>query len=66
MGLANLNLIFNPEVFVLGGSIYRLFLSDRKKELMKMIADISLDGASPLIMDADESVSPAKGMVLYL
>ncbi len=65
IGLANLNLIFNPDVFILGGSIYRLFLSDKKKELMKMIADISLDGASPLIMDADESISPAKGMVLH-
>jgi predicted NBD/HSP70 family sugar kinase len=65
MGLANLNLIFNPEVFILGGSIYRLFLSDRKKELMKKIADIALDGASPMIMDADESISPARGMVLY-
>lgn len=61
IGLSNLNLIFNPEVFVLGGSIYQHFLSGHKKELQKIIASRALDAKSPLILDADRRHTAAMG-----
>lgn len=61
IGLSNLNLIFNPEVFVLGGSIYKHFLSDHKKELQKIIASRALDAKSPLLVDADQRHTAAMG-----
>lgn len=61
IGLSNLNLIFNPEVFVLGGSIYQHFLSDHKKELQKIIASRALDAKSPLLVDADQRHTAAMG-----
>ncbi len=66
IGLANLNLIFNPDVFVLGGSIYRLYLSDKKKSLEKIIAKYSLDKTSPKLIDASQKISVAKGMAMEI
>ncbi len=66
IGLANLNLIFNPEAIVLGGSVYHKFLSDQKQALKKAIARHSLSGASPELIDALEQTSVAKGAVLLL
>lgn len=62
IGLANLNLIFNPEVFVLGGSIYQYHLSKHKKQLKKIIASHSLDGKSPKIIDAGKDTSIPRGL----
>lgn len=64
IGLANLNLIFNPEVFVMGGSIYKHFLKDSKKELQKIIAQYALDQKTPLILDADQKHTAALGVAL--
>jgi glucokinase len=64
IGLANLNLIFNPDAFVLGGSVYRLFISGRKKELEKIIIKHSLDKSSPKLIDASQKTSVAKGMAI--
>lgn len=64
IGLADLNLIFNPDAFVLGGSIYRLFISDKKKELERIIAKYSLDKSSPKLIDASQKTSVAKGMAM--
>jgi predicted NBD/HSP70 family sugar kinase len=64
VGLANLNLIFNPGVIVLGGSVYRYHLADNKKQLQKMIAMHSLDGKSPKLIDADRTTSVAKGVAM--
>jgi len=66
IGLANLNLIFNPEAIVLGGSVYHKFLSDQKPALKKAIARHSLSGTSPELIDALEQTSVAKGAVLLL
>jgi len=66
IGLANLNLIFNPEVIVLGGSIYSLFLSDKKKELSKIISAHSLDKNSPVLLDASKTTSVAKGVAIRI
>lgn len=64
IGLANLNLIFNPEVIVLGGSVYLYHLTDKKKYLKGIIAAHSLDGSSPKILDADKNTSVARGIAL--
>jgi len=66
IGLANLNLIFNPDVIVLGGSIYSLFLSDRKKELSKIISEHSLDKKTPVLLDASKTTSVAKGIAIRI
>ena len=66
VGLANLNLIFNPEAIVLGGSIYHKFLADQKKELQKIIARHSLDNQAPALFDPHPKTSLAKGAVLLL
>lgn len=65
-GLSNLNLIFDPDAFVLGGSIYKLFLSDQKKKLQNFIKTHSLDKTSPKIIDARSSTSVARGMALKI
>lgn len=64
IGLANLNLIFNPDIILLGGSVYHYHLSKEKKRLAKIIASHSLDGKSPKIMDADKNTSVAKGVAM--
>lgn len=66
VGLANLNLIFNPEAIVLGGSVYHHFLSDQKATLKKAIARHSLSGTSPELIEATEQTSVAKGAVILL
>ena len=62
IGLSNLNLIFNPEVFVLGGSIYTLFIRSEKRRLEKIIATYALDGKCPRIISARGSTSVAEGV----
>ncbi len=62
IGLANLNLILNPNAIVLGGSIYKRHLRDAKRELSAIIEKYSLDGKSPLIFDANPKNSAAEGM----
>ena len=64
IGLSNLNLAFNPEAFVLDGSIYKRFLKDSKKTLKKMIQESALDGKSPLIFDADKKHTAAMGVAM--
>ncbi len=64
IGLANLNLIFNPQAFVMGGSIYTNCLKDSKKEFQKIIAEHALDQRSPLIFDGDEKYTVARGMAM--
>lgn len=64
IGLSNLNLIFNPEVFVLGGSIYHFHLAKNKKQLEKMVAERALDKKSPKIIEADKKTSVARGMAM--
>lgn len=64
IGLANLNLIFNPDVIVLGGSVYHYHLATDKKYLQKMIALHALDGRAPKIIDADTKTSVAKGVAM--
>ncbi len=64
VGLANLNLIFNPEAIVLGGSIYRHYLAKDKKKLEKMIATKSLDKKAPKILDAGRDTSVALGVAM--
>jgi len=66
LGLANLNLIFNPEVMVLGGSVYLNLLRDRKIQLGKIIARHSLDGKAPKLIDANPKASVARGAVRLL
>jgi glucokinase len=66
IGLANLNLIFNPDAIVLGGSVYHNFLSSQKPALRKAIARHSLSGHAPLLIDAGEKDSVAKGAVMLL
>lgn len=65
-GLANLNLIFNPEVIVLGGSVYLHYLSNKKKQLQKIIAKYSLAKEAPKLLDASSRTSVAKGAVWLL
>ena len=66
IGLANLNLIFNPDAIVLGGSVYLNYLSDKKKQLKRIIAKHSLAKQSPKLLDASLRTSVAKGAVLIL
>ncbi len=66
IGLSNLNLIFNPEVIVLGGSIYLNHLSSKKKQLERIIAKHSLAKQAPKLMDASDKTTVAKGAVLLL
>ncbi|MBU0577139.1 ROK family protein [Patescibacteria group bacterium] len=65
-GLSNLNLVFNPEVIVLGGSIYHKYLSSKKKEIERIIKKNSLDKTSPKLIDAKSTTSVCKGTVLLL
>ncbi len=64
LGLANLNLIFNPDAFVLGGSVYLYHLKDSTQELQKIIAQHALDQSSPVIIDADQKHTVAMGAAL--
>lgn len=64
IGLSNLNLIFNPEVIVLGGSVYRYHLSKYKKQLERMITSGSLAKKGPRIVDAGKDTSVALGIAL--
>ena len=66
LGLAGLNLIFNPEVIVLGGSVYLKSMIAKKKELAEIIKSHSLSGKSPILFDADINVSVARGAVRLL
>lgn len=66
LGLSNLNLIFNPSVIVLGGSIYHHHLSGKKKQLERIIKKHSLANQSPKLIDAGSRTSAAKGAVLLL
>lgn len=66
LGLSNLNLIFNPSVIVLGGSIYYHHLSGKKKQLERIIKKHSLAKQSPKLMDTSSRTSAAKGAVLLL
>lgn len=66
LGLSNLNLIFNPSVIVLGGSIYHHHLSGKKKQLERIIKKHSLANQSPKLIDAGSRTSVAKGAVLLL
>ncbi len=66
IGLSNLNLILNPDAFILGGSVYHIFLKREKKKLMGIIAKHSLDGKSPPLIDASPKSTVAKGVVILL
>ena len=66
IGLSNLNLIFNPEVIVLGGSIYLSCLSKQKKQLEQIIKKHSLAKQSPKLLDASSKTSVARGVVHLL
>lgn len=64
IGLANLNLIFNPDAFVLGGSIYHLFLAEHKGELKKIIGQHAMDSKSPPLINGQKKTSAAKGVAM--
>ena len=64
VGLSNLNQLFNPEIIVLGGSVYHHYLSTEKKKLEGFIASRSLAKTSPKIMDAGKRTSVAYGAAL--
>lgn len=64
VGLSNLNLIFNPEVIVLGGSVYRHYLSKDQKKLEREIARHSLDKKAPKILLTSSKTSVALGAAL--
>lgn len=64
VGLSNLHLIFNPEVIVLGGSIYRYYLAKNQKKLERMIASKSLDKKGPKILLAGKNTSVALGVAM--
>lgn len=66
IGLANLNLIFNPEAIVLGGSVYARFISKQKAHLKSVIRKRSLNHSCPTLLDAKNQDSVAKGAVLLL
>lgn len=66
IGLANLNLIFNPEALVLGGSVYHRFLADQKKPLQRIIASHSLSGKAPKLINAHVMDSVPRGAILLL
>jgi len=64
VGLSNLNHIFDPEAFILGGSVYHNVLSKNKKKLERVVISKSLDKKSPKIMDAGKKTSVALGAAL--
>lgn len=64
VGLSNLNLIFDPEVFLLGGSVYRYHLAKDQKKLERMIASRALDKKSPKILLAGKNTSVALGAAM--
>ena len=66
IGLSNLNLIFNPEAILLGGSVYTHFLSDQAPALKRAIAKRSLSGTCPKLLDAHGPNSIPKGAILLL
>ncbi|MBU1018040.1 ROK family protein [Patescibacteria group bacterium] len=66
IGLSNLNLIFNPEVIVLGGSVYCHHLADKKRQLVTIIRQHSLAKQVPKLLDAGSRTSVAKGVVRLL
>lgn len=66
IGLANLNLVFNPDVMVLGGSVYHNHLSTKKRQLTAIIQKHSLAKQSPKLLDAGSKTSVAKGVVRLL
>lgn len=66
IGLANLNLIFNPDVMVLGGSVYHHYLSTKKRQLATIIRQYSLAKQAPKLVDANSRTSVAKGVVRLL
>ncbi|MBN2095893.1 ROK family protein [Candidatus Peregrinibacteria bacterium] len=66
IGLSNLNLIFNPEVIVLGGSVYYHHLADKKQQLTTIIRQHSLAKQAPKLVDAGSRTSVAKGVVRLL
>lgn len=63
IGLSNLNLVFNPEVIVLGGSVYLNHISSKKAELRRIIKAHSLAKKCPKLVDALDTTSVAKGAV---
>lgn len=66
IGLSNLNLIFNPDVIVLGGSVYHNYLSTKKRQLTAIIRKHSLAKQAPKLLDAGSQTSVAKGVVRLL
>jgi glucokinase len=62
IGLANLNLIFNPDAIVIGGSVYGRYLCHDKKKLEAAIAKHALDKKGPKIIDAADKTSVAEGI----
>lgn len=66
IGLSNLNLIFNPDVIILGGSVYIYCLSGIRNRLESIVKKYSLDGRSPKLLTASSKTSVAKGSILLL
>ncbi len=66
IGLSNLNLIFNPEAIVLGGSVYHNHIAHKKTRLEKIIARHSLSKKAPKLIDASSTTSVAKGAVFLM
>ncbi len=66
IGLSNLNLIFNPDVIVLGGSVYHHHLSTKKRQLTAIIRQHSIAKKAPKLLDAGSRTSVAKGVVRLL
>ena len=66
ISLSNLNLIFNPEVIILGGTIYNKYISQNKKKLTNYIKKKSLDKTSPKIIEEKKSNFLPKGVVILL
>jgi len=66
IGLSNLNLIFNPEAIVLGGSVYHNHLAHKKGQLEKIILQYSLSKKAPKLIDANSTTSVAKGAVILM
>jgi len=62
IGLANLSLIFDPSAFILGGSIYNLFLKKEKKELESIVKKHTLSKTSPKLIHSDEKYTVALGV----
>jgi predicted NBD/HSP70 family sugar kinase len=66
IGLAGLNLIFNPDAIVIGGSVYLNHIASKKDELTKIIKKHSLAHQSPKLFDEDPKISVARGAVLLI